>query len=189
MKKAIYIATSEANSGKSIVTLGLMRMLLGKTPKVGYFRPIIDNVKKGKKDNHINTIISHFQLDIDPNDAYAFTRSEFITMRNNGKEGEIFDTIISKYKALEDKNDFMLVEGTDFSVSDHADRRQAGCKSARDGPVRPLQRSCGQGREHKGSDPTVDGRPSGPLWSAQREPAGGHLQLRDVRVRSPLAHF
>ena len=115
MKKAIYIATSEANSGKSIVTLGLMRMLLGKTAKVGYFRPIIDNVKKGKKDNHINTIISHFQLDISPNDAYAFTRSEFITMRNNGKEGEIFDTIISKYKALEEKNDFMLVEGTDFS--------------------------------------------------------------------------
>ncbi|MDP3360493.1 MAG: phosphate acetyltransferase [Lutibacter sp.] len=115
MKKAIYIATSEANSGKSIVTLGLMRMLLGKTAKVGYFRPIIDNVKKGKKDNHINTIISHFQLDIDPNDAYAFTRSEFINKRNNGKEGEIFDTIISKYKALEDKNDFMLVEGSDFS--------------------------------------------------------------------------
>ncbi|MHB1197009.1 MAG: phosphate acetyltransferase [Lutibacter sp.] len=115
MKKAIYIATSEANSGKSIVTLGLMRMLLGKTAKVGYFRPIIDNVKKGKKDNHINTIISHFQLDIKPNDAYAFTRSEFINMRNNGKEGEIFNTIISKYKALEEKNDFMLVEGTDFS--------------------------------------------------------------------------
>lgn len=115
MKKAIYIATSEANSGKSIVTLGLMRMLLGKTAKVGYFRPIIDNVKKGKKDNHINTIISHFQLDINSNDAYAFTRSEFINMRNNGKEGEIFNTIISKYKAIEEKYDFMLVEGTDFS--------------------------------------------------------------------------
>jgi len=115
MKKAIYIATSEANSGKSIVTLGLMRMLLGKTAKVGYFRPIIDNVKKGKKDNHINTIISHFQLDIKPSEAFAFTRSEYINMRNNGKEGEIFDTIISKYKALEEKNDFMLVEGTDFS--------------------------------------------------------------------------
>ncbi len=115
MKKAIYIATSEANSGKSIITLGLMRMLLGKTAKVGYFRPIIDNVKKGKKDNHINTILSHFQLDIDPNEAYAFTRSQFINMRNNGLEGEIFDTIISKYKALEEKNDFMLVEGSDFS--------------------------------------------------------------------------
>jgi len=115
MNKAIYIATSEANSGKSIVTLGLMRMLLGKTAKVGYFRPIIDDVKKSKKDNHIKTIISHFELDLNPDEAYAYTRAEFIKKRNEGKEGEIFDTIIEKYKALEEKNDFMLVEGTDFS--------------------------------------------------------------------------
>ncbi|REE81634.1 phosphate acetyltransferase [Lutibacter oceani] len=115
MNKAIYIATSEANSGKSIVALGLMRMLLGKTAKVGYFRPIIDDVKKGKKDNHINTIISHFNLNINPKEAFAFTRSEFINKRNEGKEGEIFDKIIEKYKNLEEKNDFMLVEGTDFS--------------------------------------------------------------------------
>ena len=115
MNKAIYIATSEANSGKSIVALGLMRMLLGKTAKVGYFRPIINDVKKGKKDNHINTIISHFELDIDPCEAFAFTRSEFIDKRNKGEEGEIIDTIIEKYKALEEKSDFMLVEGTDFS--------------------------------------------------------------------------
>ena len=72
-------------------------MLLGKTAKVGYFRPIINDVKKGKKDNHINTIISHFQLDINPEEAYAFTRSEFIKKRNKGKEGEIFDKIIEKY--------------------------------------------------------------------------------------------
>ena len=114
MNKAIYIATSEANSGKSIVALGLMRMLLGKIAKVGYFRPIIDDVKKGKKDNHINTIISHFELDINPKEAYAYTRSEFINKRNSGKDGEIIDTIIEKYKAIEEKNDFMLVEGTDF---------------------------------------------------------------------------
>ncbi|GGK52509.1 MULTISPECIES: phosphate acetyltransferase [Flavobacteriaceae] len=115
MNKAIYIATSEANSGKSIVALGLMRMLLGKTAKVGYFRPIIDGVNKGKKDNHISTIISHFNLDINPNDAFAYTRTEYIKKRNEGKEGEVFDKIIEKYKALEEINDFMLVEGTDFS--------------------------------------------------------------------------
>ncbi len=115
MNKAIYIATSEANSGKSIITLGLMRMLLGKTAKVGYFRPIIDDVKKGKKDNHIKTVLSHFELDIDYNDAFAFTRTAFINKRNDGEEGEIIDTIIEKYKKLEEKNDFVLVEGTDFS--------------------------------------------------------------------------
>ena len=115
MNKAIYIATSEANSGKSLVALGLMRMLLGKTAKVGYFRPIIDYLNKSGKDNHINTITSHFDLKIESEEAYAFTRTEFIKKRNEGKEGEIFDTIIAKYKALEEKNDFMLVEGTDFS--------------------------------------------------------------------------
>jgi len=115
MNKAIYIAASEPNSGKSIVALGLMRMLLGKTAKVGYFRPIIDDAKSGGGDNHINTIISHFDLDLNPNDLFAFTRSELIKKRNAGKDGEIMDTIIKKYKKLEEKCDFMLVEGTDFS--------------------------------------------------------------------------
>ena len=115
MNNAIYIATSEANSGKSIVALGLMRMLLGKTAKVGYFRPIIDDKKKGKKDNHINTIVTHFDLDLNPEEGYAFTRSEYIHMRNDGKLNEIIEKIIEKYKIIEEKNDFMLVEGTDFS--------------------------------------------------------------------------
>ena len=50
MNRAIYIATGEPESGKSIITLGLMRILLGRTKKVGYFRPIIDDVKRGGKD-------------------------------------------------------------------------------------------------------------------------------------------
>ncbi len=115
MNKGIYIATSEPDSGKSIVALGLMRMLLSKMPKVGYFRPIIDFNSEGKKDNHINTMLTHFNLDIDYEEAYAFTRPEFIKKLNADKDGEILDTIIEKYKALEDRHDFMLVEGTDFS--------------------------------------------------------------------------
>jgi len=115
MNKAIYIATSEPNSGKSLVTLGLMRMLLGRTPKVGYFRPIIDDKKNEHRDNHINTVISHFELDMTYDEAYALTRSEFVTMRNNDEDGRIIDIIIDKYKHLEEKSDFVLVEGTDFS--------------------------------------------------------------------------
>jgi phosphate acetyltransferase len=54
MNKAIYIATSEQNSGKSIITLGLMSMLIGKMAKVGYFRPIIEDFEEGGFDNHRN---------------------------------------------------------------------------------------------------------------------------------------
>ena len=115
MNKGIYIATLEPNSGKSIVSLGLMRTLLGKTAKVGYFRPIIDDSKNTSKDNHISTVISFFDIDLAYEDAYAFTSSEIIKKRNKGKSGEILDTIITKYKNLEDRFDFVLVEGSDFT--------------------------------------------------------------------------
>ena len=115
MSKAIYIATTEPNSGKSIVSLGLMQLLLGKAAKVGYFRPIIDDFEAGTVDNHIGTILTHFELDLEFEDAYAYTRSEVIKQKNLDKDHEIIGNIIHKYKAIEDRFDFILVEGTDFS--------------------------------------------------------------------------
>lgn len=115
MNKAIYIATSEQNSGKSIITLGLMSMLIGKTAKVGYFRPIIEDIEEGGFDNHIETVIGHFGLDIDFADAYAITKSKLIKKKNKGKIGEVLDLIIEKYKKLEQRFDFILVEGTSFT--------------------------------------------------------------------------
>ncbi|PKB18142.1 phosphate acetyltransferase [Flavobacterium sp. 5] len=115
MKKAIYIATIEENCGKTIITLGLLRMLLGRTAKVGYFRPIIEDNEEGKKDTHIETVISYFDLDIKYEDAYAITKSKLIKKKNNGKLGEVVDLIIEKYKQLEDRFDFILVEGTSFT--------------------------------------------------------------------------
>ncbi len=80
-----------------------MRFLLRKVVKVGYFRPIIDANGNKLNDNHINTMISFFDLGMDPNDFFAWTRHEYIKMRNSGRQGEIIDLIIEKYKALEDQ--------------------------------------------------------------------------------------
>ncbi len=115
MSKAIYIATTEPNSGKSIISLGLMQLLLGKAAKVSYFRPIIDDFEPGGTDNHINTISKYFNLDISFEDAYAFTRSEVIRLKNEDHDDEIISKIIEKYKAIEEQSDFVLVEGTNFS--------------------------------------------------------------------------
>ncbi len=115
MSKGIYVAAIEPSSGKSIVVLGLMRMLLGKTAKVGYFRPIIDDIDDGKKDNHINTVLSYFDIEIDYIKTFAFTRNEVLNLYNQGRSGDVIDEIIKKYKALEEQFDFVLVEGTDFS--------------------------------------------------------------------------
>jgi len=115
MSKAVYIATSDQNSGKSIITLGLMSILIGKTAKVGYFRPIIEDFIDGEVDNHIETVLSHFNLDIKIEDAYAITKSKLIKKKNKGKIGEVLDLIIEKYKRLEERFDFVLVEGTSFT--------------------------------------------------------------------------
>jgi phosphate acetyltransferase len=115
MSKAIYIATSEQNSGKSIITLGLMSILIGKTAKVGYFRPIVEDFVDGELDNHIETVLSYFNLDIKFEEAYAITKSKLIKKKNKGKIGEVLDLIIEKYKRLEERFDFVLVEGTSFT--------------------------------------------------------------------------
>lgn len=112
--KAVYITTTEPDSGKSIISLGLMQLLLGKAAKVGYFRPIIDDLAPGEIDNHINTVISYFNLDLKFEDAYAFKRSDVIRKKNENKDDEIIGTIIEKFKTIEERFDFVLVEGSSF---------------------------------------------------------------------------
>jgi phosphate acetyltransferase len=93
----------------------MMRILLGRTRKVGYFRPIIEVPDPSKKDNHIETVLEHFNLEMEYEECYALTGAEVIQKKTADEDGEILDAIIKKYKALEDRFDFILVEGTDFS--------------------------------------------------------------------------
>lgn len=115
MNKAVYIAATGPESGKSIVSLGLMQMLLRKVAKVGYFRPVINDLEAGKVDNHINTMISYFDLKMKVEDSYAYTLSDIINKKNEDHDDEIISTIIEKYKAVEALYDFILVEGTGFT--------------------------------------------------------------------------
>ena len=114
MTKSIYIATTEAYSGKSVVALGLVNMLLGKTKKIGYFKPIINVDPSQAKDTHIQTIIEHFSLGLKYEDTYAFTRSNVMRQSESGDQGGILNVIIRKFKRLEEEYDFTVIEGSDF---------------------------------------------------------------------------
>jgi phosphate acetyltransferase len=114
MSKAIYVASSEPYSGKSVITLGLMNMLVGKIKKIAYFKPVVRESVAKNKDIYIETMINHFDLDIKYEDAYAFTYDELLMYRSEGNSAYIIDTIISKFKKLEEVNDFVVVDGTDF---------------------------------------------------------------------------
>jgi len=115
MSKAIYIATIEPNSGKSLVSMGVLRMMLTKSSKVGYFRPVINDNTPSGLDNHTQTAISFFNLDITYEDCFAYSQSEILKLIAKGNFDEIINTIIDKYKRLEKLYDYVLVEGSDFS--------------------------------------------------------------------------
>ena len=114
MTKAIYIASVEPYTGKSLVALGLVNWLLGKTQKVGYFKPIITEQPAGQKEIHIETILDYFGLPIPYEDTYAFTRQEALQRMESSGRSDMINTIISKYKKLEESCDFTVIAGSDF---------------------------------------------------------------------------
>ena len=111
MNRSVYIFTPDVKSGKSLISFGVMQMVMRRTTNVGYYKPIIE--EKNKKDNHIETMISHFNLNMQYEEAYSFTRNEVLEYKNAGKTDELYDTFINHYKKLEEKFDFVLIEGMD----------------------------------------------------------------------------
>ncbi|KAA6434075.1 phosphate acetyltransferase [Dyadobacter flavalbus] len=114
MTKNIFIASAEPYAGKSVIALGLVNMLLAKTKKVGFFKPIISQQENGVKDKHIEAVLNYFSLPIPYEDTYAFTRQEVLQQTESENWGEMINTIISKFKKLEDAYDFTVIEGSDF---------------------------------------------------------------------------
>ncbi|MDH4298067.1 MAG: phosphate acetyltransferase, partial [Cyclobacteriaceae bacterium] len=113
MTNAIYITTTEPYSGKSIIALGLVNLLAGKMAKIAYFKPVI-SCPPTEKDSHLHTIANHFNLNEAYNEMYVFTRDEVSKHINAGNESYIIDTIIERFKRLQENYDFVVVEGTDF---------------------------------------------------------------------------
>lgn len=114
MAKTIFIATAEPYSGKSIVALGIVNMLLGKARKVGYFKPIINDDPNESKDGDIEMITKYFNLSIAYEDTYAFTRQKAIRQMETERRGDLIDIVIRKVKKLEEQYDYTVIEGSDF---------------------------------------------------------------------------
>ncbi|HMF71893.1 MAG TPA: phosphate acetyltransferase [Flavitalea sp.] len=114
MTKNIFIASVEPFTGKSVIALGLINMILGKTKKVGYFKPIIANEDPLTKELHIETILDHFALPIAYEDTFAFSRQQMLDRIEHDSRSGLIATIIDKYKKLEDNYDFTVIEGSDF---------------------------------------------------------------------------
>lgn len=113
MANNLYITATESRSGKSAIVLGVMQMLLRDIRRVGFFRPII-NDDTDRKDHDINLVLSQFYLGLQYHETYALTMAQAKELINAGQHSILIERIINKYKELESKCDFVLLEGTDF---------------------------------------------------------------------------
>ncbi|RLB22303.1 MAG: hypothetical protein DRG76_06990 [Deltaproteobacteria bacterium] len=111
MADNLYITATEARSGKSAISLGIMELVLRKVERVAFFRPIVASAG----DNDIDLIASHFKLDTPYEDMFGVTSEEASELIGHGREEEIIEKVIDKYQRLSGDFGFILCEGTDFA--------------------------------------------------------------------------
>lgn len=113
MTNAIYLCTTEPYSGKSIIALGLMNLLSSKSEKIAYLKPV-SSCEKRERDPRLDTIASYFRLKTPYQEMSVFSQREVADLFNQGKETYVIDQIIERFKKLQEENDFVVVEGSDF---------------------------------------------------------------------------
>jgi phosphate acetyltransferase len=112
MSRNLYIATIEARSGKSVIALGIMELLSRRLHNIGFFRPVIPDVER---DNNIQLVLSRYHLKMSYEEAYAYKNEEAQAMVAEGRSETLLKNILNKYKSLENRCEFVLCEGTDFT--------------------------------------------------------------------------
>jgi phosphate acetyltransferase len=108
----LYITSLAPRSGKSVMSLGIMEMLSRRIRKIGFFRPIIP---EGGQDNNIQLILKRYALNLPYEAMYAYTHDKAMELFTRGETDELIKGIVAKYKALENRCNFILCEGTDYT--------------------------------------------------------------------------
>jgi phosphate acetyltransferase len=113
VSRSLYIAATGPRSGKSLVTLGLMEFLTGQSRRIGFFRPIV--TAEGQRDKEIALISRRYGMQPGDRAVAAFTHEQARQLIASAGLAEVHKEILATYKALEERCDFVLCEGTDYS--------------------------------------------------------------------------
>lgn len=97
-------------SGKSVVSLGIMELLAGRVERLGFFRPIVQSGTE--PDAQVELVRRRYKLRAAAGSMVALTQDE--ASRIEPYE-ELRKRVVAAYKQLEQECDFVLCEGTDFT--------------------------------------------------------------------------
>jgi phosphate acetyltransferase len=104
----LYITAMEPQSGKSVVTLGVMELLSRRVGRLGFFRPIVP----ADPDPEIELARTRYQLEFEHDELYALTEAEASAIPSYD---DLRKQVVERFKAIESRCDFVVCEGTDFA--------------------------------------------------------------------------
>jgi len=113
MTQCIYISGTEAECGKSVVTLGLMEWLSNLGQTVGFFRPVI--MSEEQPDWLIHMILSRYGSRFPYVAMYGCTYDLPLELTGSDRQDAMIKIILDKYKTLEPECQTVICAGTDFS--------------------------------------------------------------------------
>ncbi len=117
MADSLYIANLEKESGKLVVTLGVMELLSRRIGRIGFFRPITPG--DGSDDNDINLIRQRYNISLSSAEMAGISHDDARALIADGEERLLFREIVRKYSEVRKQCDFLLCEGpTIVSMSD-----------------------------------------------------------------------
>lgn len=113
MSDGLYVTSMQARSGKAVVALGLLEMLVRQIDRVAVFRPLISD--NSKPDPLIELLRERYSLDVAYEDSFAFTYSDAARVENESGSSGLIAQVVDRFSALRDKFEFVLCVGTDYT--------------------------------------------------------------------------
>jgi phosphate acetyltransferase len=113
MATRLFLASMEPRAGRSLVTLGLMELLTRRLGSVGYVRPVV--ASSDELDPRIELIRRRYGLEAAPDELWAFGSDEVADLLAEGRAEEVFQGIVELGRRIEQRFDFVLYDGTDYT--------------------------------------------------------------------------
>lgn len=113
MQNTIYIATSEPNSGKTMVALGVMEIANHHVARIAYFRPVIRTTPGN--DPSIALMRARYRLQAAPQAMYGSNRETARAFLAADKTSELIKQVLEKFKEVQEEADLVVCEGTSFA--------------------------------------------------------------------------
>jgi phosphate acetyltransferase len=109
----LYLASLEPRAGRTVVALGLMELLTRRLGRVGFVRPIV--AASDEPDPRLELFRRRYELAADADELHAFGSDEVAHLLAAGRGEEVYSRIVEFGRRVEERFDFVLYDGTDYT--------------------------------------------------------------------------